>query len=155
MSVIVLKKTGIKKHRRVGRGVGSGKGRYSGRGQKGQKARSGGNVHPRREGGQMPLYRRIPKRGFKNNEKIVFNVINVESLNDFKEGSDISVEILKKAGLVKSNRNPVKLLADGELKAKGLKVTIDACSETAKKKIEGMGGQVIIATKVKQAKKEK
>lgn len=152
MSVIVLNKTGIKKSRRVGRGVGSGKGRYSGRGQKGQKARSGGNVHPRREGGQMPLYRRIPKRGFKRNEKVVFNVINVEALSVLKEGAEINVEAMKKQGLVKSNDHPVKLLGDGELKVKGLKVTVDACSESARKKIEGLGGQVIIAKPEKPVK---
>jgi large subunit ribosomal protein L15 len=150
MSVIVLHKTGIKKSRRVGRGTGSGKGRYSGRGQKGQKARSGGNVHPRREGGQMPLYRRTPKRGFKNLKKIFYNVINIESLNGLKEGSEIGVETLKQSGLIKSNDQPVKLLADGELKVKGLKITVDACSESAKKKVEGMGGQVILKKDLKK-----
>lgn len=144
MSVIVLHKTGIKKAKRLGRGTGSGKGRYSGRGQKGQKARSGGNVHPRREGGQMPLYRRIPKRGFKNLKKVFFNVINVDALNEMKEGADVSVELLKKSGLIKSNDQPVKLLADGELKVKGLKISVHACSGSAKKKVEGQGGQVIL-----------
>ncbi len=144
MSAIVIKKFGIKKSRRVGRGVGSGKGRYSGRGQKGQKSRSGGNIPPRYEGGQMPLYRRTPKRGFKNPFRVCNNIVNLSSLGMFPEGSDVTVELMKQKGLIKNNQWPVKLLADGELKVKGLKISVHKCSEEARKKIETLGGQIVI-----------
>jgi large subunit ribosomal protein L15 len=142
MSVIQIKKSGVKKAKRVGRGIGSGRGGYSGRGAKGQKARSGGSTRPRFEGGQMPLYRRLPKRGFKNNNKITFNIINVEALNVLKEGTDATIDLLKEMGLVKDNKSPVKLLADGELKVKNLKISVNKCSESARKKVEEMNGQV-------------
>ncbi len=142
MSVIQIKKIGVKKAKRIGRGIGSGRGGYSGRGAKGQKARSGGSTRPRFEGGQMPLYRRLPKRGFKNNNKVTFNIINVEALNILKEGTEATIELLKEMGLVKNNKAPVKLLADGELKVKSLKVSVNKCSESARKKVEGMDGQV-------------
>ena len=142
MAVIQIKKSGVKKAKRIGRGIGSGRGGFSGRGAKGQKARSGGSINPRFEGGQMPLYRRLPKRGFKNNDKIFFNIINVEALNVLKEGTEATVELLKEMGLVKSNELPVKLLGNGELKVKNLKVSVNKCSKTAKEKIEGMSGQI-------------
>ena len=131
-------------NRRVGRGIGSGRGGYSGRGAKGQKARSGGNTRPRFEGGQMPLYRRLPKRGFKKVERNIYNIVNVSALSVFKEGSEITVQKLKDKGLVKDNNLPVKLLANGELKVNGLKIKVNAFSKAAKEKIEALGGQVNI-----------
>ncbi|OHD56756.1 MAG: 50S ribosomal protein L15 [Spirochaetes bacterium GWF1_49_6] len=127
---------------RRGRGSGNGKGVRCGRGNKGQKARSGGGVRPGFEGGQMPLYRRMPKRGFKNINKIYFNIINLRDLVSFKEGSEVTVEAIRKSGLIKSNKSPVKLLANGELTIKGLKIKVNACSATAKLKVEQAGGSV-------------
>lgn len=142
MAVIKINKYAVKKAKRVGRGIGSGRGGYSGRGAKGQKARAGGSIRPKFEGGQMPLYRRLPKRGFKNLNKVVFNVLNISSLNVFEDGSEITIDLLKDKGLVKSNSLPVKLLANGELKINKLNVTVNACSKPAKEKIESLGGKL-------------
>ena len=105
--------------KRVGRGSGSGLGKTSGRGQKGQKARSGGGVNPVFEGGQLPLYRRIPKRGFKNAMfKTRYAVINVEELNAFEDGTVVSPALLKEAGIIKNQLDGVKVLGNGKLEKK-------------------------------------
>ena len=125
---------------RRGRGHGSGNGKTAGKGHKGQKARSGA---PRLgfEGGQMPLYRRIPKRGFKcrNSKEIV--AINVDVLNRFEDGSEVTVATLIEAGVVKNPRDGVKILGNGEL-TKRLTVKVNAVSQAATEKIEALGGKV-------------
>ena len=132
-------------HKRKGRGQGSGNGKTAGRGQKGQKSRSGGSVHPRFEGGQMPLIRRIPKRGFKSMNRVEYQVVN---LRDFArvDGYDVSPETLKAAGLVRSLKKPVKILAVGDVSEK-LTVSAHKFSASAQSKIEAAGGSVtVIAT---------
>ena len=126
--------------RRVGRGVGSGLGKTSGKGHKGQNARSGGGVRPGFEGGQMPLYRRIPKRGFKcrNSKEIVG--INVSALERFEDGATVSVETLIESGIVTNPRDGVKILGNGEL-TKKLTVQANAFSAGAVEKIEALGGK--------------
>ncbi len=131
-----------KEKKRVGRGHGSGHGKTSGRGQKGQKARSGwkGGTRPGFEGGQTPLYMRFPKRGFSNAPfKKEYTVVNVGLLNErFEEGAEITPEVLVKAGLVKKNM-PVKVLGDGEVNKK-FTVKAHKFSSSAKEKIEAAGG---------------
>jgi large subunit ribosomal protein L15 len=127
--------------RRVGRGPGSGRGKTATRGEKGQKARSGGNVHPRFEGGQMPLIRRIPKRGFKSRNRVEYQIVNVRSLERFE--GEVSPEALKAAGLIRSVEAPVKILGVGEV-AKALTVSAHAFSSGAREKIEGAGGSVSV-----------
>ncbi len=127
--------------KRVGRGPGSGWGKTSGRGEKGQKSRSGGNVKPSFEGGQMPLHRRIPKRGFTNINRVEYQVVNVRDLDRFD--GEVTVDTLKAAGLVGSLRLPVKILGQGEL-AKSLQVTAHAFTKSAQAKIEAAGGSVSI-----------
>lgn len=125
---------------RRGRGHGSGNGKTAGKGHKGQKARSGGGVRPGFEGGQMPLYRRLPKRGFtcRNSKTIVG--INLSVLERFEEDSVVSVETLIESGIVKNPRDGVKILGNGEL-SKKLTVQANAFSESAKAKIEAAGGK--------------
>ena len=124
---------------RRGRGHGSGNGKTAGKGHKGQKARSGA-PRPGFEGGQMPLYRRIPKRGFKcrNSKEIVG--INLSALERFEDGATVTVETLMEAGVVKNPRDGVKILGSGEL-TKKLTVQVDAFSASAKEKIEALGGK--------------
>ena len=123
---------------RRGRGHGSGNGKTAGKGHKGQKARSGA-PRPGFEGGQMPLFRRIPKRGFKcRNTKVIVS-INVSDLNRFEDGATVTVESLKEAGLVKNSRDGIKVLGNGEL-TKKLTVSVNAASKTAVEKIEAAGG---------------
>ena len=125
---------------RRGRGHGSGNGKTAGKGHKGQKARSGA-PRPGFEGGQMPLFRRIPKRGFKcRNTKVIVS-INVSDLNRFEDGATVTVESLKEAGLVKNPRDGVKVLGNGEL-TKKLTVTVNAASKSAVEKIEAAGGKI-------------
>ena len=125
---------------RRGRGHGSGNGKTAGKGHKGQKARSGA-PRPGFEGGQMPLYRRIPKRGFtcRNHKEIV--AINVSVLERFEDGSEVTVASLIEAGIVKNPRDGVKILGNGEL-TKKLTVKVNACSKAAAEKIEALGGKV-------------
>jgi large subunit ribosomal protein L15 len=130
-----------RRRKRVGRGPGSGSGKTATRGEKGQKARSGGNVHPRFEGGQMPLIRRIPKRGFTNINRVEYQVVNVRELE--RLDGDVSLEALKHAGLIRSVAKPVKILGEGEL-TKALAVTAHAFSRSARSKIEGAGGSVSV-----------
>jgi len=138
------------KHRRkrLGQGESSGHGKTSGRGGKGQTARSGSSIRIGFEGGQMPLIRRIPKRGFNNARHTTRYIpVNLESLNRFDDGARVDVEALKKAGLANGNVG-VKILGDGELKKK-LTVTAHAFSASAKSKIEGKGGACEIAVKAR------
>ena len=125
---------------RKGRGHGSGNGKTAGKGHKGQNARSGGGVRPGFEGGQMPLYRRIPKRGFKciNTKEIV--AINVQLLNVFDDGAVVDIDALKSKGLVSNPKDGVKILGVGEL-SKNLTVQVNAYSQSAKEKIEAAGGK--------------
>ena len=126
--------------KRVGRGHGSGWGKTSGKGHKGQNARSGGGVRPGFEGGQMPLARRIPKRGFNNIFAAKMAAVNVSSLEIFKEGTEVDAELLLASGLVSKIDNGVKILGNGEL-TKNLTVKADAFSASAKEKIEKAGGK--------------
>ncbi|HHT62294.1 MAG: 50S ribosomal protein L15 [Bacillota bacterium] len=126
---------------RVGRGIGSGLGKTSGRGHKGQKARSGGGVRRGFEGGQMPLHRRLPKRGFTNIFKKEIVIVNLEDLNRFEEGTKVTPELLVESGLIKSVKDGVKILANGEL-TKALTVQVHGCSKAAADKIAAAGGKV-------------
>ncbi|NLM22224.1 MAG: 50S ribosomal protein L15 [Peptococcaceae bacterium] len=128
--------------KRVGRGDGSGLGNTSGRGHKGQKSRSGGGVRPGFEGGQMPMMRRLPKRGFTNIFKKEYTVINVSDLEEkFENGAEVSIESLYAAGLIKKVKDGVKLLGDGEI-TKALTVKVNKVSKTAAEKIVAAGGKV-------------
>ncbi|HOJ12925.1 MAG TPA: 50S ribosomal protein L15 [Deltaproteobacteria bacterium] len=128
-----------KKKKRVGRGNSSGMGTTCGRGTKGQKARSGGNVPQWFEGGQMPIYRRLPKRGFKNRTRIEYAVVNVKDLARFEKGSVVDRDALRMRGLIPSLSVPVKLLADGEIDVP-LTVRLDKASSAAIEKISRAGG---------------
>ena len=129
----------VSERSRVGRGHASGNGKTAGRGHKGQKARSGGSTRLGFEGGQMPLYRRIPKRGFKNyNYKEIIG-INVSKLDVFENGTEVTVETLIEAGIVKNPRDGVKIIGDGEL-TKKLTVKVNAFSKSAEEKITAAGG---------------
>ena len=127
--------------KRLGRGIGSGSGHTSGKGTKGQNARSGGGVRPGFEGGQLPLFQRLPKRGFHNHNKVEYAVVNVEKLNVFEEGAVVDAEALVNAGLIKDVKDGVKVLGNGEL-TKKLTVKANKFSEAAKKAIEAKGGSV-------------
>ncbi|MCM1523729.1 MAG: 50S ribosomal protein L15 [Ruminococcus sp.] len=130
----------VKDVKRVGRGHGSGNGKTAGKGHKGQNARSGGGVRPGFEGGQMPMTRRIPKRGFNNIFATKYAVVNVSDLEKFVEGTVIDTELLKASGLIKKELDGVKILGKGEL-TKSLTVKAAAFSESAKEKIEKAGGK--------------
>lgn len=124
---------------RKGRGIGSGNGKTSGKGHKGQNARSGGGVRPGFEGGQMPLSRRIPKRGFVNIFAKTFESVNVELLNRFEDGAVVDAQALANAGMIKKSANLLKILGKGDL-TKKLTVKAAAFSASAKQKIEAAGG---------------
>ena len=128
------------KHVRVGRGLGSGLGKTSGKGQKGQKSRSGGVKRPGFEGGQMPLYRRLPKRGFKNIFAKQYVAVNVEELNKLEDGAEVTAETLKANGIISKTLDGVKILGRGELNKK-LTVKVAKMSASAKEKIEKAGGK--------------
>ena len=131
----------VKNANRVGRGTSSGNGKTSGRGQKGQNSRSGGGVRLGFEGGQNPLLRKVPKRGFNNyNFEVKYAVINVSDLNKFEDGTEITPELLKDMGLVKKQLDGIKVLGNGEL-TKKLTVKASMFSKTAKEKIEKNGGK--------------
>lgn len=134
-------KGATKERKRIGRGVASGWGKTAGRGNKGQKARSGGNVRPGWEGGQMPLHRRLPKRGFTNIFKKQIATINIRDLERFDSGSTVDRVALVKTGLLKGRFDGVKLLGQGEVNIP-LTVKLDAISRSAKEKIEAAGGTV-------------
>jgi len=130
----------VKKAFRVGRGAGSGNGKTAGKGHKGQNARSGKSVRPGFEGGQMPLARRIPKRGFNNIFAKEYIGINVDVLDKFEDGAVVDAQAISDAGIVKNTRDGIKILGRGELNKK-LTVRAAAFSETAKQKIEAAGGK--------------
>lgn len=125
--------------KRVGRGTSSGTGKTAGRGQKGQKARS--KVRLGFEGGQMPLFRRMPKRGFKNINRKEYAVVNLNDLNRFEDGTEITATILIEAGVIKKELSGVKLLANGELNKK-LNIKVSKYSEAAKAAVEAAGGSI-------------
>ena len=126
--------------KRLGRGVGSGLGKTSGKGHKGAKARSGGGKRPGFEGGQMPLYRRVPKKGFTNIFGTEYAEVNVGQLEVFNDGVVVNAELLKAAGIIKKTMDGVKILGNGELTKK---LTVEAAkfTESAKEKIEAVGGK--------------
>ncbi len=130
-----------RKQKRVGRGVASGWGKTAGRGNKGHKARSGGQTHPGFEGGQMPLQRRLPKRGFKNPFRKEWAVVNLRDLAGFEAGSVVDAAALLRAGRVRNLRDGVKLLGEGEIQT-ALTVRVDKVSRGARAKIEAAGGRV-------------
>jgi large subunit ribosomal protein L15 len=127
--------------KRMGRGPGSGHGKTAGKGHKGQKARSGAPIRPGFEGGQMPLQRRLPKRGFRNIFKKQYALIHIRDLNRFSAGEVVDVEALRKAGLVKKVSDAVKIVGDGKLTV-ALTIKADAVTEAARKKIEAASGKV-------------
>jgi len=130
-----------KKRKKVGRGPGSGMGKTSTRGHKGLKARSGGNVRPGFEGGQMPLYRRLPKRGFYNIFKTNNAVLNIRDLDRFDDGTTIDIDFLRESGMVKGRVDGVKILGTGEVTKKFVLKNI-LVSKTAREKIETAGGSI-------------
>ena len=130
-----------KNRKRLGRGIGSGAGKTAGRGSKGQNARSGGGVRPGYEGGQMPIHRRLPKRGFKNPFKKVFAIINVQDLAQFENDTVVDEALLVKTGLVKGDRDGIKLLGQGDINIP-LTLKVDKVSDGAKQKIEAAGGKI-------------
>lgn len=131
-----------KKRKRVGRGESSGSGKTSGRGHKGQMSRSGAKKRSWFEGGQMPLARRLPKKGFNPPKRTVYQVINIRDLNRFEEGQDIDFQAMRENGLI-SRKLPVKLLANGELRVK-VNIKVNAASKSAVEKVEQQGGKVEI-----------
>lgn len=124
---------------RVGRGTSSGNGKTSGRGQKGQKARSGGGVRLGFEGGQTPLFRRLPKRGFTNVNRKEYAIVNLDTLNRFEDGTEVSATLLIETGIIKNEKSGVKVLATGEL-TKKLTVKATKFSKAAQQAIEAAGG---------------
>ena len=146
------------KHRRkrLGCGESSGHGKTSGKGHKGQKARSGGSIRPGFEGGQMPIYRQLPKRGFNNAAfKTVYGVVNLDDLDKrFEDGAAINEKILRGAGLVRGTLDGIKVLARGEVKKK-FHLEVDGISAAAKEKIEKAGGTISIIPKKVEAKRKK
>ena len=125
---------------RKGRGAGSGNGKTAGRGHKGQNARSGGGVRPGFEGGQLPIYRRLPKRGFTNHFAKEYSVVNIEALNRFENGSVVDAETLTQAGLINAVKDGIKILGSGDI-TKKLTVKANIFSASAKEKIEAAGGK--------------
>lgn len=127
--------------KRVGRGTSSGYGKTAGRGQKGQLARSGGKTRLGFEGGQMPLFRRMPKRGFNNINRKEYAIINLDDLNQFRAGSEVNARVLLEAGVIKKELSGINLLANGELKKK-LTVKVNKVSKAAKEAVEAAGGTI-------------
>lgn len=145
-----------KKKKLLGRGNATGHGTYSTRGGKGQTARTGSKRSPGFEGGQTPLYRKMPKlKGFKNVNRVSYQVVNVEKLNTFEDGSEVDIVKIYEKGLISHKDRPVKILGNGEL-SKKLTVKIDKVSAQAKEKIEKAGGTVIVPeVKIHESKKGK
>ena len=150
LNTLNLKITRAKK-KRLGRGIGSSKGKTSGRGHKGQKSRSGGGPRSTFEGGQMPLYRRLPKRGFNNaNFKKIYAVVNVGLLEDsFDEGALINDQSLREQGIVKGRYDGIKILGAGEV-SKKFKLSVNKVSDSAKEKIEKAGGSIELSIKTEE-----
>jgi len=126
--------------KRKGRGIGSGNGKTAGKGHKGQNARSGGGVRPGFEGGQNPLYRRLPKRGFNNPFRKEYAIVNIQDLNNFAAGTEITPEVLLEQGIVKNALAGIKILGNGELNV-GLTVKANKFSQSAVEKIQAAGGK--------------
>jgi large subunit ribosomal protein L15 len=145
------------KHRRkrLGAGESSGRGKTSGKGHKGQKARSGGSIRPGFEGGQMPIYRQLPKRGFSNAKfKTVFGIVNLDDLEKrFEDGAAINEKLLRGAGVIRGALDGVKVLGRGEVKKK-FHLEVDSISASAKEKIEKAGGTVTLSQKPETGKKK-
>jgi len=141
LNVLSPAKGSQKPRKRLGRGVGSGSGKTSGRGTKGQNSRSGGGVRPGFEGGQMPIHRRLPKRGFTNIFKKNFVIINIRDLIRFEKDSVVDEAELLRTGLVKGKRDGIKLLGQGEIKYP-LTIKVHSASKSAREKIEAAGGHV-------------
>jgi len=127
--------------KRLGRGVGSGTGKTAGRGTKGHNSRSGGGVRPGFEGGQMPIHRRLPKRGFTNIFKKKIAIFNIRDLSDFESGSVVDEVVLVRRGLLKGRRDGIKLLGQGKIDIQ-LTVKVNEISKSAREKIEAAGGKV-------------
>jgi large subunit ribosomal protein L15 len=140
MKLSNLQRPNNKKSKRVGRGESSGLGKTCGKGHKGQRSRSGGGVSPGFEGGQMPLQRRLPKKGFTNTFKVHYNIIHVKDLARFEAGTEITPALLRERGIIK-RQGPVKLLADGDAAA-AYSVKVERVSSAARSKIEAAGGTV-------------
>jgi large subunit ribosomal protein L15 len=128
-----------KERKRLGRGIGSGQGKTAGKGHKGQNARSGGGVRLGFEGGQTPLFRRLPKRGFTNINRKEYAIVNLDVLNQFEEGTEVTPELLIETGVVKNEKAGIKILANGNVEKK-LTVKAHKFSSTAKEAIEAVGG---------------
>jgi large subunit ribosomal protein L15 len=128
-----------KERNRVGRGIGSGNGKTSGKGHKGQNARSGGGVRPGFEGGQTPLFRRLPKRGFTNINRKEYAIVNLDTLNRFEDGTEVTPELLIETGVVSNEKAGIKILAKGTIEKK-LSVKAHKFSSAAKESIEAAGG---------------
>ncbi len=128
--------------KRIGRGIGSGTGKTAGKGHKGQNARSGGGVRPGFEGGQNPLYRRLPKRGFTNIHRKIIENVSLEDLNLFEDGTDITVELLIESGIIKNAKDGVKILGNGEITKKINVIAPITLSKSAADKIKAVGGSV-------------
>ncbi|URA09056.1 50S ribosomal protein L15 [Thermospira aquatica] len=141
MAVLTIKPhpKATRKAKVVGRGTGNGRGKTCGRGHKGQKARAGAVIRPGYEGGQMPLYRRLPKRGFKNPHKVVYNLVTTAMLNRFKDGEVVDYANLEAKGLIRHKNCPIKVLVNGDLTVKNLKLKVNAVSEGAKTVLEKAG----------------
>ena len=132
-----------KKRKRVGCGTGSGHGKTATRGHKGQRARSGSKIHPWFEGGQMPLQRRVPKRGFHNVFKKIYAIVNVEDLKRFSADAVVDAKAMREAGLINKRNVKVKLLGRGDID-RPLRITVDACTKSARALVEKAGGQIQI-----------
>ena len=130
------------KKKRIGRGTGSGTGKTAGRGMKGQNSRSGGGVRPGFEGGQTPLFQRLPKRGFTNYTRKEYTIINLDILNKFEDGTKVTPELLVETGLAKQVKTGIKILGEGNL-TKKLEISAHKFSKTAKEAIENAGGSII------------
>ncbi|MCE7793880.1 50S ribosomal protein L15 [Salipaludibacillus sp. CUR1] len=128
-----------KERKRKGRGIATGNGKTAGKGHKGQNARSGGGVRPGFEGGQMPIFRRLPKRGFKNPNRTTYAIVNLETLNRFDEGTEVTPELLVESGVVKNEKDGIKILGNGTLDRK-LTVKAHKFSGSSKEAIEAAGG---------------
>ena len=142
LSNLSPQKGSTKNKKRVGRGPGSGHGKTAGRGHKGFKARSGSGIKPGFEGGQMPLYRRLPKRGFTNIFAKEYTIVSLDQLSKFEAGTIVTNEILEKAGMI-SKGSPVKILANGII-SKAITVQVEKISTQAKQYIESAGGKVLL-----------
>ncbi|OWA32895.1 50S ribosomal protein L15 [Saccharibacillus sp. O16] len=129
-----------KERKRIGRGTSSGTGKTAGRGHKGQNSRSGGGVRPGFEGGQNPLYRRLPKRGFVNPTRKEYAIVNIEELNNFAENTEVTPELLKEQGIIKDAKSGIKVLGNGDVTVK-LTVKANKFSQSAVEKIEAAGGK--------------